>query len=212
MLFLEWKERAFIEKVNSRCFFLISSSHIGRPKRYNMASPYKALQRCVKRFGKELRNYGPQRPETWKIVYTLVFYNIHFLGFFHRTVSNLFFCWVTMKTRFTWNCLQTEYHIPKNDLSVYWDSRMQMTRVEVCALEGYRWFVMCLLFHGWFLVESDSFVHFCVQESDLCFWHISREFCSKWKLFAFSTKLSILSRLLFHKENTLSIYLFQNSG
>ena len=59
-----------------------------------------------------------------KIVYTLVFYNIHFLGFFHRTVSNLFFCWVTMKTIYTWNCLQTEYHIPKNDLSVYWDSRM----------------------------------------------------------------------------------------
>ena len=26
-----------------------------------------------------------------QIVYILVFYNIHFLGFFHRTVSNLFF-------------------------------------------------------------------------------------------------------------------------
>ena len=26
-----------------------------------------------------------------KIVYTLVFYNIHFLGFFHWTVSNLLF-------------------------------------------------------------------------------------------------------------------------
>ena len=33
-----------------------------------------------------------------KIVYTLVFYNIHFLGFFHWTVSNLlFFCCVTAK-------------------------------------------------------------------------------------------------------------------
>ena len=33
-------------------FLLISSDHIGAPKRYaDMASPYKALQRCVKRFG-----------------------------------------------------------------------------------------------------------------------------------------------------------------
>ena len=33
-----------------------------------------------------------------QIVYTLVFYNIHFLGFFHWTVSNLlFFCCVTAK-------------------------------------------------------------------------------------------------------------------
>ena len=33
-----------------------------------------------------------------QIVYILVFYNIHFLGFFHWTVSNLFFCSVTVKT------------------------------------------------------------------------------------------------------------------
>ena len=33
-----------------------------------------------------------------KIVYVFVFYNIHFLGFFHWTVSNLFYCCVTVKT------------------------------------------------------------------------------------------------------------------
>ena len=33
-----------------------------------------------------------------QIVYILVFYNIHFLGFFHWTVSNLIFCCVTVKT------------------------------------------------------------------------------------------------------------------
>ena len=37
-------------------------------------------------------------------------------------------------------------------------------------------------------------------------------FIVEWKLFALSTKLSILSRLVFHSENTSSIYLFQKSG
>ena len=47
-------------------FLLISGGHIGAPERYtNMVSQYKALQRCVKRFGKKLRKCGPQRPETW---------------------------------------------------------------------------------------------------------------------------------------------------
>ena len=78
-----------------------------------------------------------------KIVYTLVFYNIHFLGFFHRTVSNLLFCWVKMKTIYTWNCLQTEYHIPKNDLSVYWDSRMsnlfRWKNRDILFFINYKW-------------------------------------------------------------------------
>ena len=38
-----------------------------RPYWYtNMASPHKAPQRCVERFGKWLRNCEPQRPKTWK--------------------------------------------------------------------------------------------------------------------------------------------------
>ena len=53
MLILECKERAFIEKNELQMFLLISGGHIGAPKRYiNMASPYKVLQRCVKRFAK----------------------------------------------------------------------------------------------------------------------------------------------------------------
>ena len=39
------------------------------------------------------------------------------------------------------------------------------------------WF-MCLHVQDLFLVESNPFVHFCVQESDLCFLHLSREFDS----------------------------------
>ena len=61
MLALEWKERAF----EFQMFLLISGGRIGAPKRCtNMASQHKALQRYVKRFGKKLRNCGPQRPET----------------------------------------------------------------------------------------------------------------------------------------------------
>ena len=55
MLVLEWKERAFYRKSELQMFLLISGSHFGAPKLYimaNMASPYKALQRGVKRFGK----------------------------------------------------------------------------------------------------------------------------------------------------------------
>ena len=47
------KRKSFYRKSELQMFLLISSGHIGAPKRYtNMASPYKALQRCVKRFGK----------------------------------------------------------------------------------------------------------------------------------------------------------------
>ena len=92
--------KSFIEKVNSRCFFFNSGGHIGAPKRCtNMASPNKALQRCVKRFDKKLRNYGPQRPETWTFcLYIGLFITFHFLGFFHWTVSNLIVCCMIVKT------------------------------------------------------------------------------------------------------------------
>ena len=62
------KRNSFYRKSELWMFWLISHGHIGAPKRYtNMASTYKALQSCVKHFGKHqlLRNCGPQRPETW---------------------------------------------------------------------------------------------------------------------------------------------------
>ena len=47
------KKKSFYRKSELQMFLLISSGHIGGPKRsINMASPYKALQSCVKRFGK----------------------------------------------------------------------------------------------------------------------------------------------------------------
>ena len=42
------KRRSFYRKSELQMFLLISGGHIGAPKRYtDMASPYKALQRCV---------------------------------------------------------------------------------------------------------------------------------------------------------------------
>ena len=47
------KRKSFYRKKEIRMFLLTSSGHIGAPKRYtNIVSPYKAVQRCVKRFGK----------------------------------------------------------------------------------------------------------------------------------------------------------------
>ena len=52
------KRKKFSRKSELQMFSLISGGHIGAPKPYwpywctNMASPYKALQRSVKRFGK----------------------------------------------------------------------------------------------------------------------------------------------------------------
>ena len=47
------KRKSFYRKSELQMFLLISGSHIGALKQCtNMASPYKALQRYVKRFGK----------------------------------------------------------------------------------------------------------------------------------------------------------------
>ena len=49
------KRKSFYRKSGLQMFLLIFGGHIGAPKRCtNVASPYKALQRCVKRFGKVL--------------------------------------------------------------------------------------------------------------------------------------------------------------
>ena len=39
-----------------------------------------------------------------------------------------------------------------------------------------------------FVIELSSFVYFCVQESDLCFWHLNQQYLNfkvQWKLFEF---------------------------
>ena len=75
------KRRTLYRKSELQLFLLISGGHIGGQfPSTNMASLYKALQRCVKCFGKYLRNCGPGHKDLrfGKIVYILVFYNISF--------------------------------------------------------------------------------------------------------------------------------------
>ena len=89
MLALESKERAFLETKMSS---LISGGHIGGPKlSTNMAFPYKGLQRCMKAFRQMTQNLWATN--TWNLdKLFILFITFHFLGFFHWTVSNLFFC------------------------------------------------------------------------------------------------------------------------
>ena len=60
-------------------FLLISGGHIGGQfLSTSMASPYKALQRCVKCFGTNSETVGHKDLRFGQIVYILVFYNISF--------------------------------------------------------------------------------------------------------------------------------------
>ena len=92
MLVLEWKEIAFIEKV---MFLLISGGHIGAPIWRLHTKLYKGAWNVS---ANNSETVGHKDLKRGQIVYILVFYNIHFLGFFHWTVSNLIFCCVTVKT------------------------------------------------------------------------------------------------------------------
>ena len=82
MLVLEWKERAFIEKVNSLSFLLISGGHFGTDQN---GTPKWRLQSIQKLF-KGVWNLSANNSETvahkdlrlGQIVYILVFYNISF--------------------------------------------------------------------------------------------------------------------------------------
>ena len=89
MLAPEWKGRAFIEKVNCRCFCWFLAAIL-----------VDSLWRLYTKLYKGAWNVSANNSETvghkdlrfGQIVYILVFYNIHFLDLFQWTVSNLFFC------------------------------------------------------------------------------------------------------------------------
>ena len=99
MLVLEWKERAFIEKVNSRCFCWFPAAILV----HQNCTP---IWRLHTKLYKSAWNVSANNSETvghkdlrlWQIVYVLSFITFHFLGFSHWTVSNLFLCSVTVKT------------------------------------------------------------------------------------------------------------------
>ena len=92
MLVLEWKERAFTEKVKSRCFCWFPAAILvhqnGTPIWRLHTKLYKGAWNVS---ANNSETVGHKDLRLGQIVYILVFYNIHFLGFFHWTVSNLFF-------------------------------------------------------------------------------------------------------------------------
>ena len=88
MLALEWNERAFIEKVNSRCFCRFPAAIV-----VDQNCP--PIWRLHTKFYKGAWNVSANNSETVRHK-VLVFYNISFflfiLGFLHWTVSDLFSC------------------------------------------------------------------------------------------------------------------------
>ena len=61
------KRKSFYRKSELQmCLLIPVATFICVPKLYtNVASPYKALQWCMTRFSKKLRNCRLHRPETW---------------------------------------------------------------------------------------------------------------------------------------------------
>ena len=100
---LEWKERAFIEKVNSRFFCWFPAAILvhqnGAPIWCLHTKLYKGAWN-VSANNSETLNHKDLRPG--QIVYILVSYNISFSWLLPLLpVSNLFFCCVTVKTIYT---------------------------------------------------------------------------------------------------------------
>ena len=98
------KRRSFYRKSDLQMFQLISGGHIGGQfLSTSMASPYKALQRCVKCFGTNSETVGHKDLRFGQIVYILVFYNVSFSWLLPLDgFQFIFFCsvyCVTVKTK-----------------------------------------------------------------------------------------------------------------
>ena len=98
MLVLEWKERAFIEKVNSRCFCWFPAAILvhqnGAPIWRLHTKLYKGAWNVS---ANNSETVGHKDLRLGQIVYILVFSNISF-SWLLPPVSNLIFCCVTVKT------------------------------------------------------------------------------------------------------------------
>ena len=99
MLVLEWKERAFIEKVNSRCFCWLPAAILV----HQNGAP---IWRLHTKLYKGAWNVSASNSETMghkdlrlgQIVYILVFYNISFSWLLPLDGFQFNFCCVTVKT------------------------------------------------------------------------------------------------------------------
>ena len=93
------KRKNFSRKNELQMFLLISGGHIGAPKPYwpywctNMAPPYKSSTKERETFRQIAHKLSATK--TWDLDKLFILFFL--FGFFHWTVSNLFFCCVTVK-------------------------------------------------------------------------------------------------------------------
>ena len=95
------KRKSFYRKSELQMFLLISSGDIDAPKQYtnNYGVSIQNSAKVREKFRQITQKLGATK--TWdfdKLFIYLSFTTFHFLGFFHRTVSNLIFSCVTVKT------------------------------------------------------------------------------------------------------------------
>ena len=99
MLVLEWKERAFIEKVNSRCFCWFPAAILvhqnGAPIWRLHTKLYKGAWNVS---ANNSETVGHKDLRLGQIVYILVFYNISFSWLLPLDGFQFIFCCVTVKT------------------------------------------------------------------------------------------------------------------
>ena len=100
MLVFEWKERVFIEKVNSRCFCWFAAAILvhqnGTPVWRLHSKLYKGAWNVS---SNNSETVGHKDLRLGKIVYMLVFYNISFSWLLPPDgFQYIFFCCVTVKT------------------------------------------------------------------------------------------------------------------
>ena len=95
MLALESKGRAFIEKVNTRCFCWFPATILVDQTVHQYGV---SIQSSTKVCENNSETVGYKDLRFGQIVYILVFFNILILGFCHWTVSNLFFAPCLLRT------------------------------------------------------------------------------------------------------------------
>ena len=91
---LEWKERAFIEKVNSGCFCWFPAAILVYQNCTSMASPYKALQNVLETFWQITQKLWATK--TWDLEKLITYKSLitfHFLGFFQGRFPIYFLRW-----------------------------------------------------------------------------------------------------------------------
>ena len=96
------EKKSFYRQRVLQMFLLISGGHIGAPIWRLHTKLYKGAWNISANNSEAM---GQKYLRLGQTVYILVFYKFYFLGFFHWTVSNLIFGYVTVKTIYSFSLL-----------------------------------------------------------------------------------------------------------